>query len=114
MHRIVHPVETSRFAVICGIEISPARTRQGSREAYDSSALARRWPIKGTVVGIPAEKQQTIFEAFTQADSSAPSHYHRTGLGLAITATHIVGTPQLQRDEVLVNPPAAAPVAGEQ
>ena len=53
-------METARFTVICGVKVSPARARQGSREAYGSSTLPRRWPIKpGTVVGIPAEKQQT-------------------------------------------------------
>ena len=66
---------TERGEVVLAIE--PGR-RDGAR-------IELAFSVRDSGIGIPAEQQQRMFEAFSQADSSTSRKYGGTGLGLAIS-----------------------------
>ncbi len=66
-------------------DISLLVSMDGEKSADNSGLSSIRISVKDTGIGIPRDKQEDIFKAFTQVDSSITRKYGGSGLGLTIT-----------------------------
>lgn len=85
-------------------ETGQVSIRVACKERFEGGCRLQ-FDVADTGIGIPPDKQDAIFEPFTQADDSTARRFGGTGLGLAISARLV----QLMGGKLWVEAPEAGP-----
>ena len=78
-------------------------------QSRDQEHAMLHFTVSDTGIGVPEDKQQSIFEAFSQADTSSTRRHSGTGLGLSITSQLV----EMMNGELWVESPSPLAKTGD-